>query len=260
MPARPRRRLRFRRYWPSGPSLIEARNAPARSGVHFVKRGLLAPCARKTRIITVPALSSRSSLRRFGLATLAVGALALTASAPSRADIYKTVGSDGVISFTSSPKKGGKLYARTDAPVRMPSDSSPGRGDRYDEHIRQAAALYQIPEELVRAVIKVESDFDPRAVSPANARGLMQLIPETADRMLVTDVFDPRQNIFGGVRYLRVLANLFNGDIELTLAGYNAGEGAVIKHGGIPPYPETVDYVKRVLAYYREYRGARAPG
>jgi soluble lytic murein transglycosylase-like protein len=202
-------------------------------------------------------LSSRSSPRRLGFATLAAGALALSAAAPSRADIYKTVDSDGVISFTSSPKKGGKLYARTDAPVRMPSGAFAGRSDRYDEHIRQAAALYQIPEELVRAVIKVESDFDPRAVSPANARGLMQLIPETADRMLVTDVFDPRQNIFGGVRYLRVLANLFNGDIELTLAGYNAGENAVIKYGGIPPYPETVDYVKRVLSYYREYRAAR---
>jgi soluble lytic murein transglycosylase-like protein len=195
--------------------------------------------------------------------TFAVGALALTASGSSRADIYKTVGPDGVISFTNSAKKGGKLYARTDTPrpaVRMPSDSSPGRHDRYDDHIRQAAALYQIPEELVRAVIKVESDFDPRAVSPANARGLMQLIPETADRMLVTDVFDPRQNIFGGVRYLRVLANLFNGDIELTLAGYNAGEGAVMRYGGIPPYPETVDYVKRVLGYYREYRAARTSG
>ena len=203
------------------------------------------------------------SARRLGLVTVAIGALALTTSGSSRADIFRTVGPDGVISFTNSPKKGGKLYARTEAPkpaVRMPSDSSPGRHDRYDDHIRQAATLYQIPEELVRAVIKVESDFDPRAVSPANARGLMQLIPETADRMLVTDVFDPRQNIFGGVRYLRVLANLFNGDIELTLAGYNAGEGAVIRHGGIPPYPETIDYVKRVLGYYREYRAARMPG
>jgi soluble lytic murein transglycosylase-like protein len=191
---------------------------------------------------------------------LASAALALTLAGPSQADIYRTVGPDGVISFTNSAKKGGKLYARTEPPapkVHMPSDSSPGRRDRYDEHIRQAAALYQIPEELIRAVIKVESDFDPRAVSPANARGLMQLIPETADRMLVTDVFDPRQNIYGGVRYLRILANLFNGDIELTLAGYNAGENAVIRHGGIPPYPETVDYVKRVLGYYREYRSVR---
>jgi soluble lytic murein transglycosylase-like protein len=203
----------------------------------------------------------RSRARRLGSLSLGVAALALTAAGSSRADIYKTVGSDGVISFSNSKAKGGKLYARTEAPkpaVRMPGDSSPARYDRYDAHIRQAAALYQIPEELVRAVIKVESDFDPRAVSPANARGLMQLIPETADRMLVTDVFDPRQNIFGGVRYLRVLANLFNGDIELTLAGYNAGENAVIRHGGIPPYPETVDYVKRVLSYYREYRGARS--
>ena len=140
----------------------------------------------------------------------------------------------------------------------MPSDTSPERFTRYDVYIRQAAALYQIPEELVRAVIKVESDFDPRAVSPANARGLMQLVPETAERMMVTDIFDPRQNIFGGVRYLRVLANLFNGDLELTVAGYNAGENAVIRHGGIPPYAETQDYVARVLAHYRHYRANAA--
>jgi soluble lytic murein transglycosylase-like protein len=137
----------------------------------------------------------------------------------------------------------------------MPRDASPERFARYDQHIREAAALYQIPVELVRAVIKVESDFDPRAVSPANARGLMQMIPETAERMMVQDSFDPRQNIFGGTRYLRVLANLFNGDIQLTLAGYNAGEGAVMRYGGIPPYAETQDYVARVLNYYRTYRG-----
>ena len=86
----------------------------------------------------------------------------------------------------------------------------------------------------------------------------MQLIPETAERMMVTDIFDPRQNIYGGVRYLRVLANLFNGDLELTIAAYNAGEGAVIRHGGIPPYEETQFYVAKVLAYYRHYRSARA--
>jgi soluble lytic murein transglycosylase-like protein len=184
---------------------------------------------------------------------------ALTLAGPSQADIFKTVGPDGVISFTSKPKKGASLYTRdaTRPPVRMPSDSSPARYSRYDDHIRQAAVLYQIPEELIRAVIRVESNFDPRAVSPANARGLMQLIPPTAERMMVTDIFDPRQNIFGGVRYLRVLANLFNGDIELTIAGYNAGENAVIKHGGIPPYPETVEYVKRVLSEYRAFRAAK---
>ena len=85
------------------------------------------------------------------------------------------------------------------------------------------------------------------------------MIPETAERMLVTDIYDPRQNIFGGVRYLRVLANLFNGDLELTIAGYNAGEAAVMRYRGIPPYAETRAYVARVLAYYRHYRAARLP-
>jgi soluble lytic murein transglycosylase-like protein len=205
------------------------------------------------------ARSERAARARRGLGFGTLALAGLLFALPSRADIYKTVGPDGVISFTNTPKKGSSLVIRSQdrPPVRMPSDASPARFSRYDEHIRQASALYQIPEELIRAVIRVESDFDPRAVSPANARGLMQLIPETAERMLVTDVFDPRQNIFGGVRYLRVLANLFNGDLELTIAAYNAGEGAVMRHGGIPPYPETVEYVKRVLANYRQYRAAR---
>ena len=195
-----------------------------------------------------------------------MGAALSLATAAGHADIYMKVGPDGVISFTNNPKSG-KLVARDSksaaAAARpfMPSDTSAERFTRYDAHIRQAAALYQIPEELVRAVIKVESDFDPRAVSTANARGLMQLVPETAERMMVTDIFDPRQNIFGGVRYLRVLANLFNGDLELTIAGYNAGENAVMRHGGIPPYEETQGYVARVLSYYRYFRSqpARPP-
>ena len=190
----------------------------------------------------------------------AIGGLVVsTIAATGYADIFKQVDADGTISFTSRPSQGAKLYAkdRSKAAVFMPSDESPERFSRYDEHIRQAATLYQIPEELVRAVIRVESDFDPRAVSPANARGLMQLIPETAERMMVTDSFDPRQNIFGGVRYLRVLANLFNGDLELTIAAYNAGENAVIRYGGIPPYEETQAYVGKVLSFYRYYRAAR---
>jgi len=196
---------------------------------------------------------------RRGLRPSAVGlgsALALTLAGTSQADIHRSVGPDGVISFSNTPSKGSKVYEKEGPkrPVAMPRDSSPERYTRYDQHIRDAATLYQIPEELVRAVIKVESDFDPRAVSPANAHGLMQLIPPTAERMMVTDIFDPRQNIYGGVRYLRVLANMFNGDIQLTVAAYNAGEGAVIRHGGIPPYPETQDYVRRVLGYYRYYR------
>ena len=185
--------------------------------------------------------------------------LVLVASS-SRADIYQYTDQDGVIHFSNREKKG-KLYARSSETTAVTAGHA---GDvlvnvtRYDEYIRQAAALYQIPEELVRAVIRVESGFDPRAVSRTNARGLMQLMPETAERMLVSDVFDPRQNIFGGVRYLRVLANLFNGDIELTLAGYNAGENAVIAHGGIPPFEETRQYVVKVLQFYRYYRDQKS--
>ena len=197
-----------------------------------------------------------SASRRTRMLLAGVGALLVsTMAARGYADIYKQVDADGTISFTSRPARGAKLYAaERKAPVFMPNDDSPERFSRYNEYIRQAATLYQIPEELVRAVIRVESDFDPRAVSPANARGLMQLVPETAERMMVTDSFDPRQNIFGGVRYLRVLANLFNGDIQLTIAAYNAGEGAVMRYGGIPPYQETQDYVVKVLGNYRQYR------
>ncbi|RYE94050.1 MAG: DUF4124 domain-containing protein [Myxococcales bacterium] len=180
----------------------------------------------------------------------------------ARADIYKHVDKDGVIHFSNQPSSraaGGQLYMRTQKKTRSgltpfaPSDVSPERFSRYDEAIRQAATLYQIPEALVRAVVMVESNFDPRAVSHAGAQGLMQLMPETAARMEVRDSFDPRENIFGGVRYLRVLANLFNGDLELTVAGYNAGEGAVMRHGGIPPYEETQDYVVKVVGHYRRF-------
>ncbi len=175
----------------------------------------------------------------------------------AQADIHRTVDENGVISFTSTPKPGSVRVAidkKSKPDVHMPSDRSPERYNRYDEHIRQAATLYQIPVELVRAVIQVESNYDPRALSPAGAHGLMQLMPFTAERMMVTDIMDPRQNIMGGTRYLRILANMFNGDIHLTVAAYNAGEGAVIRYGGIPPYEETQNYVVKVLENYERYR------
>jgi soluble lytic murein transglycosylase-like protein len=189
-------------------------------------------------------------------------ALPLFGAGDARADIYKTVDADGVVHFTNSKGGGGQLVAK-DTKRRvtpfMPQDVSIERFSRYDEWIQQAATLYQIPSELVRAVIMVESNYDPRALSTAGAIGLMQLMPETAARMEARDPHDPRENIFGGTRYLRILANLFNGDLELTIAGYNAGEGAVIRYGGIPPYAETQDYVVKVLTYYRRYRQQRDP-
>lgn len=196
---------------------------------------------------------------------LGLGALVLLGGT-AHADIYKHVDKDGVISFSNARNSPGKLYLKNPPPKAapaqpfMPSDTSPERFHRYDTFIQQAAALYQIPEALIRAVIKVESNYDPRAISTANARGLMQLIPETAERMMVRDIHDPRQNIFGGVRYLRILANLFNGDLQLTIAAYNAGENAVIRFGGVPPFEETQNYVVKVMGYYRHYRaGGSAP-
>jgi hypothetical protein len=114
--------------------------------------------------------------------------------------------------------------------------------------VRELAPEYKLNPNLVLAVIEVESNFDPRALSPKNAQGLMQLIPVTAERFGVADVWDPEQNVRGGMAYLRWLMTHFDGDIELVLAAYNAGEGAVLRHGGIPPYSETRDYVKRVIA------------
>lgn len=187
-------------------------------------------------------------------------ALPLTAAA----DIYKWTDAEGVVHFTSKADPKGKLYMKAAPPptnaVRpgvtpfAPQDRDLSRYTRYDEWIRQAATLYQIPEALVRAVIKVESDYDARAVSYAGARGLMQLMPQTAERLQVRDINDPRENIFGGVRFLRILANSFNGDLALTVAGYNAGEEAVMRYQGIPPYQQTREYVVKVSKYYRRYR------
>lgn len=124
------------------------------------------------------------------------------------------------------------------------------RGAPYAAAVHRAARYYQLPAELIWAVIKVESDFRDRAVSPAGARGLMQLMPSTASAIGLRDALDPEQNILGGAYYLRRLANRFGGDLYFTLAAYNAGPGAVQRHGGIPPYPETQNYVRRVLEYY----------
>lgn len=189
-------------------------------------------------------------------AGVALGVALWASSSDARADIYRYVDKDGVIHFSNTHRRGKRVAAdkarkRTDRAGSVVRSKAP---DEYDAYIREAAALYQIPAALVRAVIRVESNFNPRAISRANAQGLMQLIPATAERMLVRDPFDARQNVLGGTRYLRVLANLFNGNLQLTLAAYNAGEGAVIRYNGIPPYEETQAYVRKVLEYYSLYR------
>lgn len=205
-----------------------------------------------------PAARARSGFRWVSV-VVGVACLggSLFASQSGQAEIARSVGSDGVLELSNAgSKRPGVSKSSSKKRVRavMPQATSASQKSSYDEYIREAARLYHLPEALIRAVIKVESNFDPRAVSPANAQGLMQMLPATAERMMVTDIFDPRQNILGGSRYLRVLANTFNGNLQLTIAGYNAGEGAVARYGGIPPYEETQNYVVKVLEYYQRYR------
>lgn len=185
----------------------------------------------------------------------------------AQADLY-TVEKNGQITITNQPVKGGRVLHRVrdsglPAAVRTGSGlrrtgSGGARAQRFLDMVTRAAAHYGLPEALVWAVMKVESGFNPEVVSNKGAQGLMQLMPNTARDLGVTDPFDPEQNIFGGARYLRMLANKFNGDLVLTLSAYHAGGGAVSSAGGIP-FEQTAEYVRRVLnAYYAFQQGPPA--
>jgi soluble lytic murein transglycosylase-like protein len=178
-------------------------------------------------------------------------------SAISAESIYYQTGKDGTIRLTNAPSTRSFHTYLTTGRHSGSEDAPPGL---YGEQIRRAARNFDIDPGLVRAIIATESNFDPRAVSPKGARGLMQLMPATARRFGVKDIFDPAQNISGGVRYLRHLLDLFEGDLVLALAAYNAGEGVVQDRGAVPNYRETQDYVDRVLARYgHPGRSARVP-
>jgi hypothetical protein len=171
----------------------------------------------------------------------------ITLASSARAQVYTRRGKDGVIEATNIPDS-------QDFRLTYPGKGTliHSRGFRgfyngeYDRHILDAASVYGVAADLVRAVIQVESEFDRMAVSSKGAQGLMQLMPFTARRFGVADPFDPRQNIFAGVQYLRLLMDLFQGDVGLALAGYNAGENAVARYKGIPPYKETQNYVRKI--------------
>jgi soluble lytic murein transglycosylase-like protein len=182
------------------------------------------------------------------LGMMLIAALAL----PGRgaADVYVFKDQQGVLTFTNVPNHTGyrRVFRDTSKPGTLAS------GYSYDDLIRSASDRHSIDANLIRAVIKNESDFNSTARSNKGAMGLMQLMPETARLHNVLDAYDPVDNIEGGVRHLKLLLGRFRGDLELSLAAYNAGIKAVEKFGGIPPFAETKEYVRRVLQSYNGYR------
>ncbi len=176
-------------------------------------------------------------------------------------DIFRYADEAGVLTFSdvlpaehrykrirSSRAKHQRTIART---TILPDETDT---TRFDSLIQDAAKRCEVDALLVKAIIKVESNFNHFAVSSVGASGLMQLMPETADAYGVTSIFDPEENIGGGVRYFRRLIDLFGGNVSLALAAYNAGETAVALHGGIPPFAETQAFVPKVLSAYRLFR------
>ena len=201
--------------------------------------------------------SARNILLGFFVVAAAAGA--------ADADIYQYVDEHGVVHFTNVPQgpvvRTARVHRETRTPPPAPaSPSRPATADRsrsdevpasYLVYIDRACEKYGVDPSLVRAIVKVESDYNPFALSRKGAMGLMQLMPQTAVEMNVKNSFSPQENIEGGVRYLRYLLDRYEGNLSLSLAAYNSGETAVKRWGTVPPFKETKDYVKKVLALYQ---------
>ena len=182
----------------------------------------------------------------------------------AHADIYRYVDADGTVHFTNVPQDSRfKIYLKEKRKPDPVTDTLASEIRYYDEKdraryakpIQDAAKATRLEPALIHAVISAESGYNPFARSRKGAAGLMQLMPETAKRYGVKNRLDPAQNISGGARYLRDLMQMFNNDLQLVVAAYNAGENAVVRAGNrIPPYQETMTYVPRVMTYYRKYR------
>ena len=186
---------------------------------------------------------------------------------PLWADIFRYQDENGVVHFTNVPtdskyqlfykeyEKGRSSIPSKGIGKALSSKiSNSGKAPFLRDHIEEASQQYGVDPKLIQAVIHVESNFDPQAISPKGAQGLMQLMPQTARELQVSDPFSPRDNIVGGARYLRYLLDLFNQDLSLALAAYNAGPEKVNLYHGVPPYLETRTYVQKVLQIYNRLK------
>ena len=170
------------------------------------------------------------------------------------ADIYRCVEAEGVVHYTNTPSNVKcDLYLREGPRETVPERPGDLTREWMDEYVERFSRAHDLSPALVKAIIRAESNGERFAVSPKGAQGMMQLMPFTAKRMKVSDPFDPVENIEGGVKYIKELFGVFQGNLVHTVAAYNAGPEAVRKYGGVPPYKETRQYVKRVLDYYRQY-------
>ena len=179
---------------------------------------------------------------------MAVG-MALASVPDADAQIYTRRNDHGVVEATNVPTERGYQLTYPGKGTLIHSAAwrlRPNYNGEFDHHIAAASALHGVSTQLVRAVIQVESDFDSLARSSKGAQGLMQLMPDTARQLGVSNSFDPRQNIFAGVRYLRILLDMFGGDVSLATAAYNAGATAVQRYNGVPPFKETRGYVAKI--------------
>jgi soluble lytic murein transglycosylase-like protein len=190
---------------------------------------------------------------------IVAGFLLIPFQQTSHADIYRYEDEEGIVHFTDAPTdRRFKIFMRDIKKdkqlrtlLRMSRSVNPAE---YDHIIKSSSDKYGVSTSLIKAVIQAESGYNPNAVSHKGASGLMQLMPGTAKSLKVSNSFDPKDNVEGGVKYLRFLLDTFKGDVSLALAAYNAGLGKVAKFGGIPPYAETRNYVNRVLSYMNSYQ------
>ena len=186
--------------------------------------------------------------------------LGLSVPTDGRADIFTYKDSSGKVFYTNIPV-GAPYHPMIFRVTRSGKRSNikPGNPADFEHHVRAAASRYDLDPHLIKAVIKVESNYDHLAVSVKGAKGLMQLMPGTAADMNVYNLFDPRENIMGGACYLKQMLERFKGSLPLAIAAYNAGPGAVERCGGIPNFEETQRYVRSVLLYYRKLTAAGLP-